>query len=408
MSTLKNQVNVEVDSAPATTAPPAEAREQFIPLRRVDLAQALSRDAGLGAVEAAALARFCRLLHAVVRGHFQATLEQLKETYAPFDPDADTRRVGSLSEGQRGELRARLFEGLGFLLARGNFVRLAEAEINRALDDRSHWGLHLKVDFTAFERLELYARGDTIGTRYRRHWRTRFRREAVEVPIYQRLVILFRLRPGRRFSRYVDSRDVYLKLFKDIPKPDLDMLLPETRVTMSLLDRVKVMLPTATGIAVAISKGIGMGLTLPFLLLVGGTLGYGVRSMYGYLNTRQKYQLSLTQSLYYQNIDNNAGVIHRLLDEAEEQENRETLLAWFFLWRHAGAEGWTPAELDLRIEEFLHREADQAIDFEIADALEKLARFGIAENRAGRWHALPVEPAVAALAKYWQALPEEL
>ena len=67
---------------------------------------------------------------------------------------------------------------------------------------------------------------------------------------------------------------------------------------------------------------------LAFLGLVGGTIGYGVRSYFGYLNTKQKYQLSLTESLYYQNLDNNAGVLFRLLDEAEEQEGREAILAY--------------------------------------------------------------------------------
>ena len=67
---------------------------------------------------------------------------------------------------------------------------------------------------------------------------------------------------------------------------------------------------------------LALALTLtPFLIwgVIGGTLGYSARSVYGYLNTRQKYQLNLTQSLYFQNLDNNYGAIQRLLDEAEEQ-----------------------------------------------------------------------------------------
>ena len=70
-------------------------------------------------------------------------------------------------------------------------------------------------------------------------------------------------------------------------------------------------------------------------------------------------------------------MIHRLLDEAEEQVNREVMLAYFFLWREAPAEGWTPDELDRRVEQFLRDEAEAAIDFEVADALDKLRRFQI-------------------------------
>src|SRR5437868_3174186 len=53
-----------------------------------------------------------------------------------------------------------------------------------------------------------------------------------------------------------------------------------------------------------------------------------------------------TRSLYFQTLDSNAGVLMRLLDEAEEQECRETLLAYFCLWKYAPAQGWTAAHLD--------------------------------------------------------------
>src|SRR6185436_10749928 len=81
------------------------------------------------------------------------------------------------------------------------------------------------------------------------------------------------------------------------------------------------------------------------LTVLGVTCGYGIRSFYGYLQTKQKYQLNLTESLYYQNLDNNAGVLSRLLDEAEEQENREAILAYFFLWQARGAQLDQPSGL---------------------------------------------------------------
>ena len=62
-----------------------------------------------------------------------------------------------------------------------------------------------------------------------------------------------------------------------------------------------------------------------------------------YQSTRQAYHLMLTQSLYYQNLDNNAGVLTRLLDEAEEQECREVLLGYYCLWKYGPEQGWTGA-----------------------------------------------------------------
>ena len=410
MSTLQNPPSAaakpNVADSPSNNGVVA-AREQFIPLRKTELVDALARSVDSLPGVPAAFRRFCQILQSLVHCEYQSTLEELKDAYAPFDPDADTRSTASLSEDQRDQHRQKLFERFGWLLERGNFVRLAQKEIDEALSDCSQWGLNLTVDFELFERLEIFYRGDSVGTRYRRRLTNWFRTEAVEIPVYQRLVLIFRFRPGRRFSKLLDTQDVYIKLFKEIPKLDLDMLLPGTQVKMSLFDRAKIMLPTFSGVSIAGIKIIlAWGSTLAMWGLVGGTLGYGVRSVFGYLNTKQKYQLNLTQSLYYQNIDNNAGVLHRMLDEAEEQENREAILAYFFLWQEAPPDGWSVQELDERIETFLRVEAAREIDFEVGDALAKLERFKIVESVAvGKWKAVPIDRAIAALVDRWAALP---
>ncbi len=197
MSTLDDQTADRRHSGAAPDAPTASRPEAFIPLRKADLGETLS--AGLPPDDAAAFGRFCRLLHVLISCRLQATVEELKEAYASFDPDADTRRGVRPLPSQLDVLRARLFEQFGRLLAHGNFIRLAEDEINAALADRTHWGLQLKVNFELFDRLELYYRGDTSGKRYRRRLRNRFRLEEVDVPIYQRLVLIFRLRPAGGF-----------------------------------------------------------------------------------------------------------------------------------------------------------------------------------------------------------------
>ena len=70
----------------------------------------------------------------------------------------------------------------------------------------------------------------------------------------------------------------------------------------------------------------------------------------------------------------------RLLDEAEEQEIREVLLAYFYLWRYAGERGWTTAELDDYIELDLERRLKLNVDFEVADAIRKLVSAGIVDT----------------------------
>ena len=62
----------------------------------------------------------------------------------------------------------------------------------------------------------------------------------------------------------------------------------------------------------------------------------------------------MIRNLYYLTLANNGSVLTRLIDSAEEEEYKETMLAYFFLWRTIGtAEGWTMDELDRKIEGFL-------------------------------------------------------
>lgn len=390
-------------------------RENYIPVRKAELVEALARRPGPSAAEQADFRQLCRLLESLYHHEFRGQLEALKNAYAPFDPDADTRSPADAPPPAAREAQLdELFNEIVWLLGRANFVRLSRSDIGAALGAASDWGLRLSLDFNVFERLEVFARGDVIGRRQRRRWRNLMRREEVDVPIYQRLVIVCRLREHPHLDERTSPEHVYIKTFKNIPKIDLDMLLPGSRIKMSLVDQGKIFLPTLSGLAitgwklfqgavvVAVAGFYGL---VTYLGLMAGTLGYGVKSFFGYLRTQQKYQLNLTRSLYYQNLDNNAGVLYRLLDEAEEQECREAFLAYYFLWREAGAEGWTSERLDDEIEAFLLRELDLSVDFEIGDALAKLRRWELIEETSpGRWRAAPIERAIAGLNRIWSGL----
>ena len=135
-----------------------------------------------------------------------------------------------------------LFEKFGWLLERANFKRLSHEEINAAIEDCSEWGLNLVVDFEVFDRLEIYARGDLMGTRWRRGCGIASAWKKCRCDYNPGAD--FELRDDRVFGRFIDTDDVHIKVFKDIPKQDLEMLLPGTHVKMSLVDRCKILLPT--------------------------------------------------------------------------------------------------------------------------------------------------------------------
>ncbi|MEX0819715.1 MAG: TMEM143 family protein, partial [Pirellulaceae bacterium] len=321
------------------------SREQFIPLRRARLVELLAEDQALPQDERDQFVRWCERLMSVVHHEYHERLEAIKDDYDPFNPDVATSGEKERTPAAREEAAKRLFANVTSVLKCANYYRLSRDEIEAAAEAASDWGVHLNVDFQVFEHLEVFSRGDVVSTRSRRRWTTGYRHEQVDVPVYERLVVLFQLRDHKRVDGTVDTRAIYLKLFKNIPKQDIDMLLPCTHFQMSWLDHGKVIVPTVSGFLLAVAKGFtaaigalftGFWGVLAFLGFVGGTAGYGVKSFLGYLRTKDKYQLNLTRNLYYQNLDNNAGVMFRILDEAEEQECREVILAYALLRRRAG------------------------------------------------------------------------
>lgn len=387
-------------------------REHFIPLRKADLVALLSRESDGSAEAVEQFHQLCRLLERRLHHEFHAQLEELKENYAPFDPDADTKPLEHLTDEEHETRAASLFERFTWLLERANFRRLDREGIQSAVGAMGHWGLHLEVDFDAFQQLEVFVRGAGLDHRIRRRLRHLYRKETIDVPLHRRLVIIFRPTVDLDGDGKPDGDAIFIKIFKNIPCRALDMILPGTRVRMTLLDQGKILVPTFAGLSMTLAKllqgavlvaAAGLSSLIAYLGLAAGAIGYGTRSFYGYVRTKEKYQLSLTRSLYYQNLDNNAGVLFRLLDEAEEQEFREALLGYFFLWRSAGPEGWTEPELDRHVEEFLRHTLQMDVDFEIGDVLVKLRRFALVEPAGeGRLRARPIDKVLATLDETWQ------
>lgn len=381
-------------------------REHFIPIRRSELVALLCRQLPPG--EDAVFRRFCDLLCDRVHIEFYRLLEHLKDDYAPFDPDSDTKELHSLDATSRTAHVDRLFLVFDRLLKRANFRRLSNEEVVASQYGSSYWGLDMSVDLSVFDRFALYVRGRRTGSRVLRSWRTYFRSRSVQVEVYQRLVVILKQRHHARLGKDPDVRNVFLKLFKDIPTADIEMLIPGARMTMPKMERGKLGFSIVSGLIVIswqllkplftlAQAAAGGAVAYGPLGIVAALFGYGYRQYYGYQFSLKSYNLKLAQSLYYQNLDNNLGVMHRLLDSAEEQESREAILAYFYLWKFGQPDGLTLESLDDLVEEELERTAGVHVDFEVDDALRKLDRVGMCQCTDGRYQAVPLQTALEIL-----------
>lgn len=394
-------------------------REHYIPLRKSDLVTLLTRDSKFVPSEQDRFRQFCKLVSAVWHFEYYETLEQVKDSFAPFDPDTTCKPLAPLEREKRPAEMDKLFARFVALMEKANFKRLSRKDVQAAIDGgASDWGINMHVDWDVFERLEVFVRGDVFTKRTKRNaiffWRT----ETKQVETYQRIVLLLKLRKHKRLPPTLDTEGVFLKMFKDIPKVDLEMVLPGTTLQMPWVQQSKmgVSLIGTLGYGIfkvfhqiwegilklldasytAVTSGANI-LWGPFLLLGG----YAYKQYAGYQNTKQTYAKMLTESLYFQNLDNNAGVITQVVDEAEEQECRETILAYYYLWKHAPAGGWTQQQLDDYVEMELEGKLNMKIDFEVEDAIAKLVKLGIVTKQGENYVAVGIDEALKRLDHRW-------
>ncbi len=381
-------------------------------MQTADLVEFLAQHPGLDSREQANFRQLASLILSLLHHLYRQRHEQLAYVYAPLDPDRDTRLSHVPIPVHRDRMTDEVFSRLQDALQRANYRRLSPADIQEALRAASQWGIRMRVNFGSLKRLEVYARGSVIGQRAHRSWRKFFALELVDVPLHQRLVVVFRTRDGHKSPEHFDSRKVYLRMFKNVPQQDVDMMLPASGIQMSWLDHSRIVLPSMYAVGMTLWRVlrnvllltfVGLFKTVALFFVVLFAIGFGAKSLFTYsVNTRRRYLLNMAQSLYYQNLDNNAGVMYRLLEDGEQQEACEAVLTYFVTAVVlAGQNAITLKEIASHCEEILLEATGAFVAFDVDAASRNLIHLGILKMNQEYWQALPLHEAVAQLDATW-------
>lgn len=414
-------------------------RERFIPVTTYALIDRLTVPQAWPAGRARAARRFFRYLDYWRRQQHAANLSSLLQSYEAFSPDSDLLITRAFTDAERTAMQKRVIRDVEAILQQANYVRIDPSDVEVILTKESHYGLDLHVDFTAFEEVLIYYRGASSRRDQRRRLRKFMRKEEFDVPIFQRLFLLFKLKPfetrvlevmkEHRLPRReaekliktmramipseVNEDNIYLKLFKNIPRSDIEMVFPNTQVKFRLMDKLRLGLTAGGGLgmgAVGAAGKLAVAWTNP-LMAAGAVLGLGgvaFRQAMNFLNQRQRYMVVMAQNLYFHAMADNRGVLIKLADRAAEEDVKEEMLLYSVLAKERAKHSDLPA-IDAAIEQYLMTSFGVHVDFDLEDALSRLVADGLVTEEAdGTLTTLGPEDAALHLDAKWDVFLDNL
>jgi hypothetical protein len=384
-------------------------RDRFIPVRKIDVLEAVVADKTLGnEADRQKLRRLFRLLGAILHQRFFDRLEKLREDYFYFSPEVD--RHLSADAATIEHAYSELVDTLLGVLNNANFTEIPHDEINQA--HREH--ALVQVDVVAprdnYREVRFFRRGhhrETIEIREWFGWRAR----SAEVDVYNDVVLLITMRndakPRGRHTRHVKLRpgSVLLKYFRDIARTVLNALFPDVRVVMGLKDRLWLAVPAVFG-GIPILIKLATTMTVLFLVAgfytglggsvkeadiagalaaIGGLVALGGFIMQQWMKFQRQtllYQKILSENVYFRNLNNNGGVFDYIIGEAEEQMCKKALLTYGFLL--FPGDGPTEAALNQRIAEWLRTTFGVSVDFDSRDVIERFDQLGLLRREGAR------------------------
>jgi hypothetical protein len=407
-------------------------RDQFIPIRKVDVIEAVvADDVFSDETERERFRQLCRLLGAILHQRFFDRLEKLRDDYFYFSPDVAHRPGVDAVTIERAYHE--LIETLVGVLSNANFTEIPHEEINQAHREHALVQVDLVAPRDNYREVRFFRRGHHRETIEIRKWYG-LRTRTAEVDVYNDVVLLITMRNDaqsrRRHTRHVKLRpgSVLLKYFRDIARTDLNALFPDVRVVMGLKDRLWLGIPAVLGgipiliklaatitvlfAVAAFYAGMGGSVkeadTAGALAAVGGLVALGslvVRQWTKFQHHSLLYQKILSENVYFRNINNNSGTFDTIIGEAEEQLCKKVFLTYKFL--HFPGDGPTEQELNLRVGEWLKATFGVSVDFESSDVIERLDQLGLLRRDGARLFVAPTDKTLAKLRNLWAGLLSE-
>ncbi|MDJ0744816.1 MAG: TMEM143 family protein [Xenococcaceae cyanobacterium MO_167.B27] len=382
-------------------------REAFIPCTRQALIALCLSENKLTVTEQNQFQEFCQILSAYYHFKFHSYLENIKYNYTAFNPDKSPSIPTNNDLAILKIMTENLLKDLKTILQKANYYPLSQGVLRRALADDSLFDLKTEVDFSDFEEMLCYYQGDIQDKiKLKKFWRS----QEKNIDIFERVVLLIKFKEEKHFANKPTPQEqlnfkpgyIYIYLYKNLSKLDLEFIFPNVEMSMNWKDRllfgipaigasisliVKILPQLLLIIAVFFYVFLGeiptsvipvkeeeikeitplLVTTLSLLVTLGG---FAFKQYSSYKSKQIKFQKNITETLFFRNMANNVGVFQYLIDAAEEEECKEIILVYYHLLTSKTL--LNSEQLDDRIELWMEQKIGKKIDFNINNTLKNM------------------------------------
>ena len=177
-------------------------------------------------------------------------IRKIKRNYAAFDPDKlEEERLELLNKSDYSLFKSSLIQ----VLERGNYNSIDQEVLDEAINNEDLIGLQLKINFSDFKEYFVYTRGNQYSTKIVKRWV--FWKKEVELKYYDYVVIYINYKDAAYFEKQKNGvvnlpfkpGCSIIKVFKKVPKNDLETIFPNAVPKMSLKDKLLLWIPGVAG-----------------------------------------------------------------------------------------------------------------------------------------------------------------
>lgn len=401
---------------------PATQSDSWIPVPRNVLVERLTQEQAWRGGEALDVRQFFSYLDQWRQQRYAVGARRLAGKFEPFSPDGELPR-DAFTADELIRMKSRFMDGAHDLLDDAGFQILEPEVLQSILNAPSPYGLDLNVDLGKYDECIIAYRGASSIEHSKRTLRSLFRRETIHIPIFQRLFILFKLKPiGRQdpdHSIRVNSRleqtplsdgeSIHLKLFRNIPRSDIALIFPNATFKFRLLDKIMLgvisggaiaagMLSIASKSAAAIANPIAMAAALAGL----GAIVFRQAMKFG--NMKVRYMAAMGRTLYFHSMADDRMVLAKLAEDSAEQDTKEDALVYSVLAKKPARRSDLD-DIKAAIDQYLHQNFALDSDINADAALDRLmGEEFVFESANGELQTIPAAEAVERLDSRWDTV----